>query len=142
MPVYNALNIEITGYDFPILENYQKFVHDACETFDMSVSDCWALPPKIENITRFKPNSSVVEANYTLKTYKRIVQIEQVKAHQVPLLVRVIQAGLPEGVKFSLMEHTELQEQDRYVPDKELLQLKQDLDDIGGPIEKKDKRRR
>lgn len=106
------------------------------------MSDCWALPPKTENITRLKPNSSTLDASYTLKTYKRIVQVEQAKAHQVPLLVRIIQAGLPEGVKFSVMEHTELHDKERYVPDRELLQLKQDLDVIGGPLEKKEKKRR
>lgn len=68
--------------------------------------------------------------------------MEQVKAHQVPLLTRIIQAALPEGVKFSVMEHTELHDKDRFVPDQELLQLKQDLDDIGGPLEKKDPRKR
>lgn len=142
MPVYDALNIEITGYDYPILENFQKLVHEACETLDMSVSDAWALPPKIENITRFKPNSSTLEATYTLKTYKRIVQVEEVKAYQVPLLARIIQAGLPEGVRFSVMEHTELHDKDRYVPDRELLQLKHDLDEIGGPLEKRDHKKR
>uniref|UniRef100_A0A336MCA6 CSON014989 protein n=1 Tax=Culicoides sonorensis TaxID=179676 RepID=A0A336MCA6_CULSO len=140
VPVYDAINIEITGYDFPVLENYQKFVHEACETMEMNVSDCWALPPKIETITKFKPYSSTVDATYNLKTYKRYVQVEQAKAHQIPLLVRIIQAGLPEGVKFTLMEHTELHEQERYVPDKELLQLKDELDSIGGPRAEKKKR--
>ncbi|XP_063699877.1 large ribosomal subunit protein mL48 [Culicoides brevitarsis] len=142
VPVYENLNIEMTGYDYPVLESYQRLVHEICETMEMSVSDCWALPAKEETITRFKANSSTVDSSYLLKTYKRIVQVEQVKAHQVPLLTRIIQAGLPEGVKVNIMEHTELHDKERYVPDQELIELKQELTDIGGPVIKKDKRRR
>lgn len=143
MPTYDIINIEITGYDYPIIESYQKLVHQACDNLEMSVADCWALPAKEETVTKFKPETSTVDATYTMRTFKRVVQLEQVKAHQLPLLTRIIQAGLPEGVKFSIMEHvTDIHDKERYVPDKELIDLKQELTDIGGPLAKKDPRKR
>jgi len=137
VPTYPAINIQITGYDFPILESYQSLVHKYCETLDINVEDCWALPPKQEKITRLKPNTAVVEATYELKTYKRVVHLTDVKAHILPLLVRIIEEALPQGVTITVLEHTELQEEERYVPDKELLTLKDQLVDMGGPSTKK-----
>lgn len=54
-----------------------------------------------------------------------------------PMLLRVAQAALPEGVQLNVAEHTEDDEEIRYVPDRELLELKIQLDDMGGPITKK-----
>lgn len=123
----------MSGYDYPILENYQKFIHDVCESLDLCVEDGWALPAKEETITRFKPFSSIVETSYTLKTYKRVIQVSDVKAHLTPLLLRLIQAGQPEGVDLHVVEHTDMHDLERYVPDKELKTLKEQLTEMGGP---------
>lgn len=138
MPIYDTLNIQITGYDYPILENFQKFIHDTCTTMDVNmVEDSWALPPKHEKITKLKPGTAIVDANYELKTYKRVVQIVDVKAHLLPVLLRLIEAGMPEGVSLNVQEHTDLMDTERYVPDKELLDLKDQLTEMGGPSTKK-----
>lgn len=54
-----------------------------------------------------------------------------------PLLLRVAQSALPEGVTLNVVEHSEDDEEIRYVPDRELLELKVQLDDMGGPMTKK-----
>lgn len=100
---------------------------------EISVDDCWALPPKVEKIVKYKPNSVIVDGSYELKTYHRIVQIGEVKAYQLPTLIRVIEAALPAGVNFNVVEHTELHDTERYVPDKELLEAKEQLTEMGGP---------
>lgn len=53
------------------------------------------------------------------------------------MLLRLAQAAQPEGVSITVVEHAEEHEECRYVPDNELLDLKSQLDDMGGPIKKK-----
>lgn len=50
-----------------------------------------------------------------------------------PIFLRFIEAGLPEGVTIKCINHTEDLEESRYVPDKDLLDLKVQLDSMGGP---------
>lgn len=97
----------------------------------------WASPPQQLDIQRMKPASSVIEANYHLTIYERIVQISDIGAPIYPIFLRVVQGALPEGVSLEVIEHTDLHEESRYVPDKDLLECKKLLDDMGGPIEKK-----
>lgn len=54
-----------------------------------------------------------------------------------PILLRTCQAALPEGVSLRVVEHSEDDEEIRYVPDKELIDLRVQLDDMGGPLHKK-----
>lgn len=132
-PTYDVINVKITGYDFPILESYQRFVHRIAKALNMDVSDCWAHPPKKEQIVRYKPNSALADSEYKLTTYERYVQITDLLAPTYPLFVRFIQSGLPEGVTLSIVHHTDFVEESRYVPDKDLLDLKAELDSKGGP---------
>jgi len=140
-PTYDVINVKMSGYDFPVLESYQRFVHRIAEALSMDVSECWAHPPKKENIVRYKPNSAIIESEYKLTTYERFVQISDVLAPTYPLFVRFIQSGLPEGVTLSVVHHTDVLEESRYVPDKDLLDLKSQLTAAGGPTIKKKKMR-
>lgn len=49
----------------------------------------------------------------------------------------MIEASLPPGVKVQIRPHEEADEEDRYIPDKELHTLKEELDILGGPSKKK-----
>lgn len=134
-PTYDVINVKITGYDFPILESYQRFVHRIATALNLDVSDCWAHPPKKEQIVRYKPSTAVVDSEYKLTTYERYVQICDLEAPTYPLFLRFIQSGLPEGVTLSVVHHTDFVEESRYVPDKDLLDLKAQLEAAGGPIQ-------
>lgn len=96
----------------------------------------WASPPQQFDIQRMKPFSSIVEADYHLTVYERTVQICDVGAPIYPILLRIAQAALPEGVTLEVVEHSSLHEENRYVPDRDLLECKKLLDDIGGPSTK------
>lgn len=48
-----------------------------------------------------------------------------------------MEASLPMGVTLNIIPHEEYYEEMRYIPDTELKQLKQELDDMGGPLKKK-----
>lgn len=66
-----------------------------------------------------------------------MVDLETTKA---PLFFHVIQAALPEGVKMTVKPHDEIDEEQRYLPDLELTQLKNELDALGGPTVSKTRR--
>lgn len=131
-PAYDVINVRLTGYDFPVLESYQRFVHRIASALDLDVSENWAHPPKKENVVTYKPNSAIAEHEYQLTTYDRYVQINDIEAKTYSVFLRFIQSGLPEGVTLSVVHHTEFLEESRYVPDKDLLDLKQQLEDAGG----------
>lgn len=38
-PVYKCINLQIKGFDFAILESYQRFLHRTADSLDLDVSD-------------------------------------------------------------------------------------------------------
>lgn len=60
-------------------------------------------------------------------------------AYQYPLLLRIAQAGLPEGVTLNVVQHDHQHDEIRYVPDTKMKELKEELQDLGGPRKKKRK---
>jgi hypothetical protein len=52
-------------------------------------------------------------------------------------VLRALEASTPAGVTVHVVPHEEWHEEVRYVPDTELKALKQELDDLGGPLKKK-----
>lgn len=38
-PQYPNLNVQIKGYDYPILESYQRYLHNVAEYLDIDVAD-------------------------------------------------------------------------------------------------------
>lgn len=38
-PQYETLNFQIRGYDFPVLESYQKYLHNFAESLELDVSE-------------------------------------------------------------------------------------------------------
>lgn len=55
------------------------------------------------------------------------------------ILLRLAHAGLPAGVSLEVVEHQKEHDEIRYVPDKELIELKDQLDEMGGARKKKKK---
>ncbi|XP_060532061.1 large ribosomal subunit protein mL48 isoform X2 [Cylas formicarius] len=98
VPLYDTLNIQLRGYDYPVLESYQKYLHRLIKNIDINVEECWAVPPQVMQISTYKPRSAVIQAQYVLKTYERTVQITDISAIQLPLLLRAIEASTPAGV--------------------------------------------
>ncbi|ERL94513.1 hypothetical protein D910_11790 [Dendroctonus ponderosae] len=137
VPLYDTLNIQLRGYDYPVLESYQKYIHNIIKNMDVNVEDAWAIPAQDFQISTYKPLSEVVDAQYKLVYYNRTVQITDISTVQVPILLRVIEATLPVGVTANVVPHEEYHEEDRYIPDSELNKLKYELEEMGGPLKKK-----
>ncbi|CAH2108282.1 unnamed protein product [Euphydryas editha] len=140
-PVYDCLNLQIKGYDFVLLESCQKELHRYAEIMGIQVEECWATPAQQIKVQRFKPGSTAVESEYQLNIYERNVQVVDVPAWALGTLLRVSRALLPEGCTLNVHEHTAEHEEIRYVPDNELIELKQQLDDMGGSRSEKKKKK-
>lgn len=39
IPEYEEINVQMKGYDFAVLESFQKFVHNIAENMNIEVSD-------------------------------------------------------------------------------------------------------
>jgi large subunit ribosomal protein L48 len=39
IPIYDTLNVQMKGYDFVLLENYQKMVYKIAKMMDINVED-------------------------------------------------------------------------------------------------------
>lgn len=50
---------------------------------DINVEECWPLPAQHMKISTYKTNSEIINAQYNLKIYNRIVQITDVSVAQV-----------------------------------------------------------
>ncbi|XP_049867984.1 uncharacterized protein LOC126368146 [Pectinophora gossypiella] len=131
-PVYDCLNLQLKGYDFALLESCQSQIHKYAEIMGIQVDECWATPAQKLKVQRYKPRGTAIDAEYHLNMYERNVQVVDVPAWALGTLLRVSRAILPEGCTLNVHEHTPEHEEIRYVPDNQLLGLKQQLEDMGG----------
>lgn len=83
MPIYEAVNIKMRGYDYPVLEEYQQLAHKLAKTLDIDVEDAWGIPSQNWNIVTYKPNTEVMQNEFNLQKYQRVLQIVDVSAVQV-----------------------------------------------------------
>ncbi|KAF7996230.1 hypothetical protein HCN44_001862 [Aphidius gifuensis] len=128
IPLYPTINIQVKGYNFPVLEQFQKLVHQLAENMDIDVENSYALPGKSLKIKKYKLGSSVLDAEYKLEIYERNIQISHMSTPKLPILIRMMEAALPEGVTMTVDEWTFEKDELRYVPDKELMDLKVELE--------------
>lgn len=69
------------------------------------------------------------------------IQVYNLAAHLFPIYLRLVQAVIPEGVTLKVLEHQPEIEEIRYVPDTELKELEDELEDLGGARRVKKKRK-
>ncbi|KAF5300027.1 hypothetical protein FQR65_LT09284 [Abscondita terminalis] len=136
IPVYDTLNIQLRGYDYPQLESYQKLIHNYAKNMNVQVEDGWAIPAQHMQVVAYKPNTEVVQSQYNFRIYERNLQVMGITSLQLATLLRVLDSSVPSGVTVKIHPHEEYHEEVRYVPDLELASLKQQLDDMGGPSKK------
>ena len=87
----------------------------------------------MSKIKLLKENVAAVEAEYVLSMYERNSQVSNVSSLVAPIFIRLLEASLPEGVNLDISEFDPDYELKRYVPDKELLDLKSELEDMSKP---------
>ena len=127
IPLYPVLNIQIRGYVYPLLESYQSFIHKVANVLDVDVEDSFGFPHQEYKVKRFKKESAVVDTEYHLRLYERDIQVSNVTSTKCPILIRILEATLPEGVSLHIDTLDPMLDKRRYIPDKELLDLKSEL---------------
>ncbi|XP_043799647.1 39S ribosomal protein L48, mitochondrial [Apis laboriosa] len=138
IPIYPVLNIQIKGYKYSLLESYQSFIHKIAKVLDITIDDSFAFPHKEFKIKKFKKNSTVIDAEYHLKIYERDIQISNISSTLCPILIRILEATLPEGVSLSIHEYDPILKKKCIIPNKELLDLKTELQEMTEHKTKKD----
>lgn len=69
-------------------------------------------------------------AEYHLKLYQRNIQVSEISTTKCSILIRILEATLPQGVILNIDVFDPILEKKRYVPDKELLDLKSSLETL------------
>ncbi|CAK9811206.1 39S ribosomal protein L48, mitochondrial [Anthophora plagiata] len=127
IPVYPTLNIQIRGYKYPLLESYQTFIHKLARELKITVENSFAFPHREFKIKKFKRGTTIIDSEYKLKIYERDIQVSNVTSIQCPIFIRILEATLPEGVSLCIDHVDPLLEKKRLIPNKELLDLKSEL---------------
>ncbi|XP_002737807.1 large ribosomal subunit protein mL48-like [Saccoglossus kowalevskii] len=114
---YPTLNIHVTGHDLTVVEHYAQYLHNMSKNLGIIVSDSYALPTKTHVAkTLQKPGINVKPRNITLKTFERVVQVDELLSTKASLLTELLQINMPQGVSVKIQEHTEEHYQDRFLP--------------------------
>jgi len=73
----------------------------------------------------------VIISECELKIYERNTQLSEMFSTKCSILVRALEAALPQGVNMKIDIYDSEVEKIRYVPDKALLDLKTELETVG-----------
>lgn len=129
-PNYDLLNINIKGYDATRLESYFKYIEKLCQSFKIEVVEAYCMPSRSYKIKTYQPFSSNLDKEFKLNQFHRIVRVKQLKSTLAPFLFETIQLNLPEGVQLSVSLPSKDEDEFRYVPDIELNELRERLDEM------------
>ncbi|XP_018337606.1 PREDICTED: uncharacterized protein LOC108745766 isoform X2 [Trachymyrmex septentrionalis] len=129
-PLLPTINIQIKGYDYPVLECYQSFIHKLADVIQIDIDNSWPLAPQEFMIQKHKTGTTTIVSKYYLKIYERNIQMSEVSSVKCSVLIRALEAALPQGVTLNINIYDPTLEEKRYVPDKALIDLKSTLDTL------------
>jgi len=127
IPMYPPLNIQLKGYNFDVLEQFQSWVHRIAENMGLDVSKAWATPAETSSLTTYLPGGVRPKDTYLVHLYERTVQVTNLRSVDATILIDLIQRGLPEGVQFALHEHSVEAEERRWIADPFIDSLRKEL---------------
>jgi len=142
IPTYSPINIQMKGYNFDVLEEFQGWVHRTAENMGVDVSDAWATPAAALAMTTFQAGGTRPKDHYLVSLYERNVQVVNMRSVDAPVLLDTIQRALPEGVTLRLAEHTVAAAEARWIADPFIDQIRGELSQglEGLEVEKEKKR--
>lgn len=127
IPMYPPLNIQLKGYNFDVLEQFQSWVHRIAENMGVDVSNAWATPAQTLSVTTYQEGGVRPKDTYQVHLYERNVQVTNLRSVDATILIDLIQRGLPEGVQFALHEHSVEAEERRWIADPFIDSLRKEL---------------
>ncbi|KAK7506999.1 hypothetical protein BaRGS_00001850 [Batillaria attramentaria] len=139
VPEYAELNLRMRGYDFVTLEAYAKYVHGLADALGLD-TDAYAVHARCFDVRTFKPRSTVIDNKYDIKIYERTVSLENVPSTRLPILLEMMRVQAPEGVFVTVKEPDAEEEENRYIPDKAMEDLRAQLKAIEDAREERRKK--
>ncbi|XP_029652913.1 39S ribosomal protein L48, mitochondrial [Octopus sinensis] len=133
---YEALCIEMKGYDFVVLEKFACYVHKMCDNLGHNC-EAFAMPAKSLHVSTYRPQSTVTDNTYELQVYERNVLLQDLTNTALPPLISLFTCHLPEGVTLRVRHHTADDDANRYIPDRQLRELHGQLEEIQASKKKK-----
>lgn len=88
------------------------------------------MPSKSLKIQRLKDINTGLQIDYQLEVYERNVVVSDVSSIRLPMFIRLIESTLPEGVMLKVQPWDSAFENKRYIPDKELIEAKTELENM------------
>jgi len=129
-PKYEALNIQLKGYDFEVLENHQSYIHNLAENIGINVGVAWATACDSSNASIYAPQSTKISSTFALNTYERNIQVVDVLSTELPVLLDVLRKTLPEGVSLSVHKHEREHYEAKFIPDPLISSCEEELNEI------------
>ncbi|CAG5100553.1 Similar to Mrpl48: 39S ribosomal protein L48 [Cotesia congregata] len=130
IPLYGMVNVQIKGYNYPTLENFQRLIHQHAVQLDIDIENSFATPSKSLKIQRLKDVNTGLQIDYQLEVYERNVLVSDVSSIRLPMFIRLLESTLPEGVTLKVQPWDSTIENKRYIPDKELIEAKTELENM------------
>ncbi|XP_042258000.1 39S ribosomal protein L48, mitochondrial-like [Thunnus maccoyii] len=104
----------LMGYHMTVVEHYSQYINNLCNRLSLKVADGYALPTKTTEVMLMREQGTKMYVDAVLKTHKRVVQVSSLNAALCPVFMEVLLKHQPEGVQFSVKEHTEADFQARF----------------------------
>lgn len=127
---YKLLDLQIKGYDYVVLEKYQSYLHKTMKKMDFEVVKAWSVPHQELQFENLGDKTSAIENTYKIKIYERNLQMKNALTTKLPLLIDIINMTSPPGVSFSIVRHTDEEDDKIYFKDSVLQKLKEDLQEL------------
>ena len=135
IPFYNLINFQFFSPDYVSLEGYTRYVQKFLRGLGFNICDYWAVPHKSYQYQIMKNEENVVDSTFDFAAYQRVIQLKDIRAVSLPVIIQLLEASKPPGLTISIKEHTDEDEKVRYVINTALLELKQELDVIYTELE-------
>jgi large subunit ribosomal protein L48 len=129
-PTYEQVNVNLKSYDASSLDTYFQFIQKLCQFLKVNTDEAYCMPARNFKIKIYQPFSSNLDKEYKLNMYHRVVRINNIKSTLAPFLFETIHLNLPEGVQLSVSVVNKDEDEFRYVPDIELNELKEKLEEM------------
>ncbi|XP_033735674.1 39S ribosomal protein L48, mitochondrial-like [Pecten maximus] len=129
IPEYDNISMKMYSYDCAVLESFAKYAKRLAASLDMDVF-MYPVPQQTHVIKTYKPYSTIVDNQYTLAKYERVIRIHNLPSTLLPVFIELMRKNIPSGVDIEFKQQTEEDETVRYMADQERKQLLAELDDL------------
>ena len=134
IPFYEYYNIQLKGYDFAVVEQFATLVQRLCKDAGIKLEAFWGVPARLIKLETYTVDSSFVENTEEIKVHQRTVQVKHLTTTKLSVLIDAINQAKPPGVIVSFLQHTQGQEDDKYIVDMKLKNAEAELEELRKPI--------